>query len=243
MNNIATIDQQAPSNMLEVIARAASDPTVDIEKLERLLALKERMDGQQAEAAFNDAMSRVQASMGRIGADKTNKQTNSEYATYGKLDRVLRPLYTAEGFALSFGTDPLEVDCMVRVTCHASHKAGFTRKYLIDMPSDGKGAKGNDVMTKTHATGSATQYGMRYLLKMIFNVAIGDEDDDGNGASGADPVELQWIEVAQAIKIYPEYQSRKAEVLAAYGNKPANLPPAVREAFNKAAAETKPKDE
>jgi hypothetical protein len=49
------------------------------------------------------------------------------------------------------------------------------------MPADGKGAKGGDVMTKTHATGSAIQYGMRYLLKMIFNIAVGD-DDDGNAA-------------------------------------------------------------
>ena len=50
----------------------------------------------------------------------------------------------------------------------------------------GKGAKGGDVMTKTHAFGSGTSYGMRYLLKMIFNVAIGEEDDDGNSASGDD---------------------------------------------------------
>ena len=62
-----------------------------------------------------------------------------------------------------------------------SHSAGHTRKYSTEMPADGKGAKGNDVMTKTHAFGSATQYGMRYLIKMIFNIAIG-EDDDGNAA-------------------------------------------------------------
>ncbi len=49
------------------------------------------------------------------------------------------------------------------------------------MPADGKGAKGGDVMTKTHAAGSAFSYGQRYLLKLIFNVAIGD-DDDGNAA-------------------------------------------------------------
>jgi hypothetical protein len=50
------------------------------------------------------------------------------------------------------------------------------------MPADEKGAKGGDAMTKTHAAGSAMSYGMRYLLKMIFNVAIGEDDDDGNTA-------------------------------------------------------------
>jgi hypothetical protein len=50
------------------------------------------------------------------------------------------------------------------------------------MPADGKGAKGGDVMTRTHAAGSAFSYGQRYLLKLIFNIATG-EDDDGNAAS------------------------------------------------------------
>ena len=71
---------------------------------------------------------------------------------------------------------------MVRVLCYVS-RGGHTRTYQIDMPADGKGAKGGDVMTKTHATGAAASYGMRYLLKMIFNVAVGESDDDGNAAS------------------------------------------------------------
>ena len=50
------------------------------------------------------------------------------------------------------------------------------------MPADGKGAQGRDVMTRTHATGSAVSYGRRYLLLMIFNIAVGGEDDDGNAA-------------------------------------------------------------
>jgi hypothetical protein len=42
--------------------------------------------------------------------------------------------------------------------------------------------KGGDVITKTHAVGSAMTYGRRCVLRMIFNVAIG-EDDDGNCAN------------------------------------------------------------
>ena len=52
-----------------------------------------------------------------------------------------------------------------------------------------KGAKGGDVMTKTHAAGSALTYGQRYLLKMIFNIAIGS-DDDGNAASSRQGVRV-----------------------------------------------------
>lgn len=198
MSAVAKIETQQAQpeevTLLTVISKAASDPTVDVVKMRELLAMRREMQQQQAEADFNAAMASVQSKMGRIGTDRRNDQTRSDYATYAKLDRALRPLYTAEGFALSFGTDPLDAQAMVRVTCHVSHTAGFTRKYSIDMPADGKGAKGNDVMTRTHATGSATQYGMRYLLKMIFNVAIGaEDDDDGNGAEGVEMITEQQI--------------------------------------------------
>jgi len=238
------VQQDGAATLLAVISRAASDQSVDVDKMERLLAMHRDMRAQEAEADFNHAMARVQSRMGRIGTDRTNSQTRSEYATYAKLDRVLRPLYTAEGFALSFGTDDPVAPEMVRVTCHVSHDAGHTRKYMIDMPADGKGAKGNDVMTRTHATGSATQYGMRYLLKMIFNVAIGDEDDDGNGAAGyvIPEKDAAWIKKVERLTDYPEYQRMKSEMMTSYGGKPADIPPAVREAFNKTASLTKPKD-
>ena len=93
----------------------------------------------------------------------------------------MRPIYTKHGISLSFDTaDGAPLD-YVRIVCYVS-KGGFSRTYHVDMPADGKGAKGGDVMTKTHATGSAISYGQRYLLKMIFNVSTGEADDDGNAA-------------------------------------------------------------
>lgn len=224
----------SPATLLAVISRAASDPNVDIEKMERLMAMHREMRLQDAETDFNHAMARVQAKMGRISTDKRNDQTRSNYATYGKLDRALRPLYTEEGFALSFGSDEAPTPDTVRVVCHVSHQAGYTRKYMLDMPADGKGAKGNDVMTRTHATGSATQYGMRYLLKMIFNVAIGeDEDDDGNAAHGSDharSVISDWLQVISECCTENELSERKRECVKAYGM-PDKVPKELRTAF------------
>ena len=101
----------------------------------------------------------------------------------------------------------------MRVLCYVSHSAGHTRTYQCDMPADGKGAKGNDVMTKTHAAGSAASYGMRYLLKMIFNIAIGEDDTDGNPPPAAVPLHLLaaardaamggWTSLSKYIKDLP----------------------------------------
>lgn len=187
MNNLTTVPDESPKpsndGILAVIARAASDPSVDIDKFERLLALQERVNAQQAEQEFNAAMNKAQSEIGRVVADKKNSQTSSNYASEAALDRAVRPVYARHGFSLSFNSGKSEAENFVKVICYCAHSAGHTRTYEIDMPADGKGAKGNDVMTKTHATGSGLSYGKRYLLKLIFNVAIGD-DDDGNAAGG-----------------------------------------------------------
>lgn len=248
MNDLQKTEQ--PSNIVPIsdngalmtaIAQAARDPNVDVEKMERLFAMHERMEAKQAEVAFNVAMNDAQSHMGRVATDKTNKQTSSDYATYGALDKALRPIYVEAGFSLSFDTQESPQESYVRVVCHVSHKGGHTRKYTADMPADGKGAKGGDVMTKTHAAGSAMSYGMRYLLKMIFNVAIGEDDDDGNAAS-MDPKDAAWIVVANGLDDIEKYQEMKGKLLEAYGGKASNLPLAVRDAFNAAKAACEPKD-
>lgn len=169
------------SSIMAVIARAAADPNTDVEKLERLTNLYERITDRQAEQAYSEAMNEAQEEMRPVAADANNPQTKSKYASYAALDRALRPIYTKHGFSVSFDTGDTASADMVRVICRVGHRAGHKETPHLDMPADGKGAKGGDVMTKTHATGAALTYGRRYLLGMIFNIAVG-EDDDGNGA-------------------------------------------------------------
>lgn len=173
--------QSETGAIISMIERAARDPAVDVDKLRQLMEMRQQVDRERAEREFDAAMADAQSKLRRIRADANNPQTRSRYASYAALDRTLRPIYTDAGFALSFNTEPA-AENMVRVTCDLSHRSGHKRHYQIDMPADGKGAKGGDVMTKTHATGSAVTYGRRYLLQMIFNLAVG-EDDDGNAAN------------------------------------------------------------
>jgi len=176
-----SIQDSQENSLLNIISKASTDPNVDIDKMERLLAMHERMMDKQADIAFNKAMTDAQIEMRPISANCTNPQTRSQYASYDQLDKALRGIYTKHGFSLSFNTDvsPMGED-FVRIICIVAHSDGASRSYHADMPADGKGAKGNAVMTKTHATGAAMTYGMRYLLKMVFNVAIGEDDNDGN---------------------------------------------------------------
>lgn len=179
--------------MISMIERAATNPDVDVEKMERLYGMYEKIEAKKAESEFHSAMSRAQKRMGRVSADAVNPQTKSRYASYAALDRVLRPIYTDEGFALSFDEADGAPDGCMRVVCHVSHEAGHSRTHHKDMPIDGLGAKGNAVMTTTHARGSAQSYGMRYLLKAIFNVAVGEDDDDGVAADQPETITSKQV--------------------------------------------------
>lgn len=170
------------AQVIHMIERVMQDDSVAPEKVEKFLDLQERILDRRARMLFSESMAQAQSEMGPVSADCYNEHTRSRYASYKALDGALRPIYSRHGFALSFGTADSPLENHIRIVCDISHAAGMTKHVFIDMPADGKGAKGNDVMTKTHATGSASSYGMRYLLKMIFNVAIGEEDDDGNAA-------------------------------------------------------------
>jgi hypothetical protein len=184
---------------IEDILALAVEKSAGADAIERLVALQQQLLAKEAETEFNEAMNSIQSELRPVQTDLENPQTRSKYASYWALDRKIRPIYAKFGFSLSFSTTDCPLADHVRVLCHVS-RSGHTRLYQCDMPCDGKGAKGGDVMTKTHAAGSAMSYGMRYLLKMIFNIAVGEDDDDGNGGAGFDVSEhLEWIANARSI--------------------------------------------
>lgn len=195
------------AQMMAMIERASRDPAVDVSKMRELLAMRKEIADEDARHGFDEAMTSAQADIRPIAADASNPQTRSKYASYLALDKALRPIYTKHGFALSFNTAEGALKGYVRVVCDVSRE-GHTRRYQIDMPADGKGAKGGDVMTKTHATGAAMTYGQRYLLKMIFNIAVG-EDNDGNEAD--DSPKISEAQVKELSDLADEVKADKAK--------------------------------
>lgn len=192
----------------DLVLAAARDPSIDVAKMRELVALQREMRLEQAEIAFDDAMTIAQGDMAPIRADASNPQTKSKYASYKALDRVLRPIYTKQGFSISYDSEACEIPdhiwCVALV-----RRGGVLRKHRVPMPTDGKGAKGGDVMSKTHAVGAAMTYGQRYLLKMIFSIAVGT-DDDGNYAKS-----VQQADAPKIALLLPEEVERLLELCGA----------------------------
>ena len=181
-NEMALAEQPESSAIMQVIERAAMNPDVDIDKMERLLQMQERILDRNSEMAFNSAMAAAQAEMGPVVRNASNSQTNSQYSTIEAIARSVKPILTKNGFATSFGSDQSPLDGHYRVTCCVSHSEGYSRDYHADVPTDATGIKGSVNKTNVHAFGSTMTYGRRYLMMLIFDITT--DDDDGN-ASGA----------------------------------------------------------
>jgi len=200
----------------EGMIRLAVERGASIETIERLVALQEKMLARKAEIEFNEALNRVQSKIKRVAPDLDNSQTRSKYASYAAIDRVIRPIYSEEGFSLSFSEEDCPKPEHVRIVCFVS-KGAHTRQYRKDMPADGKGAKGSDVMTKTHAAAAADSYAKRYLVKDIFNVAIGEDDRDGNGTGSGSMDDSQVDELCRQMSEVNTMDELRAVYGKAYG--------------------------
>jgi hypothetical protein len=66
-------------------------------------------------------------------------------------------------------------------------------------------------MSRTHATASALSYGMRYLLRLIFNIAVGESDDDGNKAGTQGQIQQGTISAKQLAELRKLIAEAKAD--------------------------------
>jgi len=186
-NAVAVQEQPAiagASEVMAVIERAATDPNVDIEKMERLLSLHERILSRNAEQAFNEAMMQAQKEMPAVVRDAENTHTRSRYARLETILEKVKPVIAKHGFSMSFGTDDSPLEGHYRIVCTVSHTGGHSRVYSADIPADLTGAKGTANKNATQGFGSTMSYGRRYLTLLIFDIALTDEDDDAATASG-----------------------------------------------------------
>jgi hypothetical protein len=183
--SVATTQPEG-ATILAMIDKIAGLPNVDPQQVLQLYEIHQRMQADAARKEFMAAFNAAQAEMAPIARDASNPQTRSKYATHAALDKAMRPIYTKHGFSQSFNTAEGGPELHVRALLYLSHKAGHERVFQADIPCDGKGAKGNDVMTKTHAVGSAMQYARRYLTLLAWDIAV--VDDDGNAASRPQPL-------------------------------------------------------
>ena len=175
---IQTIEpEQSPAMaMIAVIERAAMSKDIDIEKMERLLAMQERIMDRNAKASFAAALAEMTPKLPSIaerGSIKNNSgNVQSRYALWEDIVSVIGPILSEHGFALTFRTS--STDKSITVTGVLSHREGHSERTELTMPFDTSGSK-----NAVQSIGSSTSYGKRYTAGALLNLRTGDIDDGG----------------------------------------------------------------
>lgn len=164
---------------MEMMERVATNESIDADKMQKILDMQMQVMDREARNEFYNAMNRVQMTLPAVVANCDNKQTNSKYANIKAIALAIKPIYTKEGFSISFGEADAKKEKHIRIEGLLRHKDGHSESYHDEVPLDMTGIKGSVNKTDTHGTGSTFTYGRRYLTCMIFDVATGD-DTDGN---------------------------------------------------------------
>lgn len=191
MNAVVQREESAVANvsdmsggLLDVIARAARDPNVDVAKMERLFELQERVQARDAKIAYSTALAELQPLLPVISERgkilNNSKQVQSTYAYWEDVNEAIRPLLAEHGFSLSFRTGKSGSD--ITVTGVLSHRDGHSEETTISLPADSSGSK-----NAVQAVASSTSYGKRYTAFALLNITTKGEDDDGQTATYKKP--------------------------------------------------------
>ena len=199
------------ASMLAIIARAVSDPAVDVAKMQALLDMQERILAKQAEAEFNAALVRLADAMPRVrknGRVELGGGKGYDFARWEDMDTVVRPHKRREGFTLSFDMEAREGGGAV-VIGTLLHAGGHSRRASIPLGLDA-GAGRNSLQ----AMGSTLSYGKRYCAEMLLNIVREGADNDGLPATNAQAAHLSAAQVEELHALMRETRTLEARFLS-----------------------------
>lgn len=170
-SNLAVI---SPAYLLEM----AVSKGADLEQLERLMALKERFDKNEAVKAFNDAFAKFKAKGVEIVKTKLitdGPLKGKKHAELAAILAAVTPALSEFGLSISWSLTKDEPAWM-EVTCTLRHVGGHCEVVAMGgAPDTGPGRNA------IQARGSVKTYLERYTGTAILGMAAKEQDDDGAG--------------------------------------------------------------
>jgi hypothetical protein len=172
-----------------MIERLSTNPQLNVEVFDRLLAARRSEEDRAAERAFNAAMSQAKGELTPVlktrAVDYPSKKEGAgrvkySYESFADVARVVDPVFAQHGLSYRYSVE--QSGDQVRVTCIVSHADGYSDRTKLE----GKVDPGSTGMSMVQALGSALTYLQRYSLRAAIGLAAA-VDDDGRGAGGSSP--------------------------------------------------------
>ena len=212
--HVATVAN--PSDLL----RMAVEQGADLDRLERLMALQERWEANEARKAFTTAMTAFKAEPLTIFKRKQVGYKTKEgdfvgytHAELSDVTEVVAPAMARHG--LSYRWSVKQEGGRVNVSCIVMHQLGHTESVTMDAAPDNSGKK-----NAVQQIASACTYLQRYTLLAVTGMSTKGMDDDGESSGDADAAERRrkWIdEQIENIRTAPNVGHLKSIMAYAVG--------------------------
>lgn len=191
---------------------------VNVDVMERLMDLEERILARTARAAYFEALAAFQAEVPVIRKTRAvsfNEREGSavayRYAELSQIERVVRPLALKHGLSWTF--DSRMEEGLLTATCKVIHVDGHHETASFSAPS-AKQAKMNVIQ----AAGSTRSYAKRYALIDALGLSIAEEDDDGRaGGAEEESEQITTSHMADLTSLMTEVGADKERFLAWLG--------------------------
>lgn len=167
-----------------------------IETLEKLMALQERWEKNEARKAYEEAIADAKSEIKPIL--KTRSGHNSKYEDLADIANAVDPILSKHGLSYRYRA---KQEDKIFVTCVLSHRLGHSEESTLNSAPDTGPGRNN-----LQAIGSALTYLQRYTLKLVLGLAA-TKDDDGK-AAGAD----DFITADQAAELRAMIEARGGSV-------------------------------
>ena len=216
------------SSILALINSLALDPRADVEKLDPIIAMYERLKAKEAELQYNAAKGRILKKLAAMkivknkpalydieeGRPQNGTHEAFKYAPLEEIDKHLRPLLAEEEMDLSYSDEPLPSGGLL-IRGRLKHLAsGYYEDSFMPAPLDTTGSK-----SEVQTVGSTNSFLRRYITCNIFNIVVVGDDDDGNGGTIYEAQTKTILDLIKKAKVGPKFlKYMKAETVAEAGS-------------------------
>lgn len=177
-----------PMQMLSM----AVERGANMEMLEKLMALQERWEANEARKAFVVAKAAFKAERPTITKNRhvgftsrnTGEETAYDHATLDNICDTIDPILSKHG--LSYSWDIAQRDGRVFVTCELTHQLGHSKCVTLDGPPDASGKK-----SPVQAIASTVTFLERYSLLAVTGLSTKGQDTDGDGTDAGDTISAE----------------------------------------------------
>jgi uncharacterized protein YdhG (YjbR/CyaY superfamily) len=179
MNDLQAIEPMSGGIDAQALIEKAIEKNLDIDKMERILAMRRELKQEFAREAYFLALSSFQKDCPVIEKKKVvfekGSTTKARYK-FAPLDDIVSQISeTLEKYGFSYTIKTLQTKETVTAICFAHHKAGHFEQTEFTIPIDF-----TSYMSPAQQTAAALTYAKRYSFCDAFGIMTGDEDNDAN---------------------------------------------------------------